>query len=790
MHWAWRIILSASGTLALAQAVAAAPPSLPAPASEVRLVGSLRLHNNLDGNALPSFLIGDSIQSDDRDRITLTGHAQVRRIDTVLKGDHIEYDRHSGDLDVRGNGLLMRDGTIVKGPHLRYNVDSEQGEIDDPQFWLGAKAGAGHASHAQMFSREHIRLKDVRYSGCPCPDPAWYIGSSKMDLYLDENEGVARNGVLYFKNVPILYSPYLTFPLGNERKSGLLLPTYGTSSNSGFEVTVPYYFNLAPNYDLTLYPRYMSKRGLQLGGEFRYLGERYHGQAFGTYVMRDQLTHEKRWMYSIQHQQSLGSGFSVSADLRRVSDDDYYRDFSTFGLNDAAVTYLPSTARLSWTDNRFFTSWLRFYKYQTLQDRTGTFLTPPYNRLPELYFRAQHYDWHGFDVASDNYATRFESPLYHGDAFPDLSGKRLVPNGTRFSSYTTISRPFTLPGAYLTPKVGLHMSQYDTDWYPSELPQYASRATNQSRVLPIMSVDAGLTFERDTSLFGRDSIQTIEPRLYYLYVPYRDQSNLPVFDTGIATFNFLQAFDENIFSGGWDRIANANQLTVGLTSRWLDADNGFERLTLSAAQRLYFTDQEVTLGSEEPRRNTRSDFLLGANAALTDKFSLYFDGQFNPETHQSSRVSSGVRWSPKRLATMSLSYRYERDPNVYEDPYLQESEDYVSQTREQLSFSAQWPLSRRWYGVGRYDYSLQEKRNTQSIFGLEYKADCCWVARAVVQRYAVSAEKVNTAFFLQLELTGLGSLGTDPMNFLRERVSGYESVSPPIPEKTAFERYE
>ncbi len=787
MHWVWRIVISGVCLAASAQSWAQAPA---ADSSGMRMVGSLGTHRVADGNDQPAFLIGDQIRQGDDDIIILEGAAQVRRIDGVVKGDRIEYDRATGDLDVRGSGLLMRDASIVAGPHLRYNVDSEQGRIEQPAFRLGERAGSGTADAADILSRDMMRLYGVRYSGCPCPDPAWYIESSRVDLYMDQNEGVARNGVLYFKDVPILYSPYLTFPLSDERKSGFLVPTYGTSSNSGFELTTPYYLNLAPNYDATLFPRYMSKRGLQLGTEVRYLGREYSGQAFGTYLMHDQQRGEKRWMYSWQHTQQLPYGLTAYLDARKVSDDDYFRDFSTFGLNDAAVTYMPSQALLSWSGNRYLSGSLQFYRYQTLQDSTGSFITPPYDKLPELYMRAQHYNWNGLDIVSDNYATRFVSPIYHGDAFPQQSGQRLMPNGTRATSYTTISRPFVLPGAYLTPKIGLHMSHYETEWFSADLPAYAGWPRSQSRVLPIASIDGGLTFERSTTLFGNDAIQTIEPRAYYLYVPYRDQSQLPVFDTGVATFNFIQAFDENIFSGGWDRIANANQFTLGMTTRWLDADTGFERLSLSAAQRFYFTDLKVTLPGQTPRVDKKSDYLLGANAALTDKFSVYFDGQFKAETRQRERLSTGVRWNPKRLATVSLAYRYERDPNAYYDPYRVYSDDATIESREQVSLSGQWPISRRWYGVGRYDYSLQEKRSTQSILGLEYRGDCCWTARVVMQRYAVSAEKANTAVFLQLELSGLGSLGTDPMRLLSERVVGYESVAAPIPEKTAFERYE
>ncbi|HEX7387411.1 MAG TPA: LPS-assembly protein LptD [Castellaniella sp.] len=780
-------------SLCLSATTLAAEP--PVEVNGLRMVDSLGLHPVKQEDTLPSFLIGDDISRDADGRVILQGHAEVRRLDSVVKGDRIEYDQSTGDADVRGDGLVMRAGNIVRGPHLRYNVNRSQGLVEDPSFWLGGVGGNGKAKKADILSRQHLRLEDVQYSGWSGPNPAWYIDASRADLYLDENEGVAHNGVLYFKGVPILYSPYLTFPISNQRKSGFLLPTYGTSSNGGFEITTPYYLNLAPNYDATLMPRVLSKRGLLMGTEFRHLGDDSHTELFGTYIMHDRQTGTDRWMFSGQHTQSLGHNLNLYLDARKVSDDNYFRDFSSFGLTDAAITYMPSQALLTWNGNQYLSGSLQFYHYQTLQDSTGTFLAPPYDKLPELSFVAQRYGWNGLDVVSTNTITRFMAPRYFGDAFPAYAGLRLMPNGTRATSYTTIARPFVTPSAYFTPKIGLHMTHYETQWFTdlgndvNGIP-YSDRPSGQSRVLPIASVDSGLTLERDTTLFGHAATQTLEPRLYYLYVPYRDQSTLPVYDTGVATFNYLQAFDENLFSGGWDRIANANQLTAGLTTRWLDADTGFERLSLSLAQRFYFTNEQVSLPSQTVRQGSKSDYLVGANAALTDKFSVNFDGQFDYRTQQKQRLSTGVRWTPKRLATVSLSYRYERDPNVYTDPYAILASGATSQPTEQVSLSGQWPLSRRWYGVGRYDYSLADKRNTQTIVGLEYRGDGGWAARAVMQRYAVAATQTNTAFFLQLELTGLGSLGNDPMSLLADRVIGYQPVTPPTPEKTVFERYE
>lgn len=792
MRWVWWAIPLALGAAPLAQAQKSeSTASVSATSPGLRVAPKLKLHGAVQDDEMASFLSADKMETDSDGKAVLTGNAEVRRIDSVVKGDRIEYERSTGDVKVRGNGLMMQEGSIIVGPELDYNLNSESGQVTSPDFWLGQNSGAGTASNATMLNKQHMRLKDVNYSGCPCPEPAWYIRSPRVDLHFDENEGIARHGMLFFKGMPLLYSPYLSFPIRKERKSGFLMPTYGTTSKGGFDFTLPYYLNLAPQYDATITPRYMSKRGVQLGTEFRYLGSRYSGMAYGTYLHNDNVTNEDRWLYSLQHQHRLGGGFSASFDLNRVSDDDYFRDFSSFGLNEATNTYLPSTARLSWSGYKYFSASLSAQTYQTLQDRTATYLTPQYNKLPELYVRGARYNWGGFDVESDNYATRFRMPFYSGrftefDAYRD---RRIAPNGTRLSSYTTVAYPIVRPGWYVTPKAGIHLSQYNTEWFESELPGYVGRPNTQSRAVPIMSLDSGMTFERTTTLFGNDSIQTLEPRVYYLKVPYRDQSQIPYYDTSLATFNFAQAFDENIFSGGWDRIANADQLTVGLTTRWLDADTGFERLTLSAAQRLYFEDQRVTLAGETPRTDAKSDYLIGATAALTDKLNVRFDAQFNPESNDRNRMTAGFRWEPKRLASLSASYRYERDPTAIRDrTYTPTPES--DRSREQVYFTGQWPLTSKLYAVGRLDYSLKEKRSTQSIVGFEYKGDCCWVGRVVMQRYAVSKEDANSAIFFQLELSGLGSIGTDPMSLLSDRISTYQSVTPPAPAKTTFERYE
>ena len=749
---------------------------------------------------MTSYLIGDELESMESGEVVLTGDAQVRRIDSVSKGDQIRYDRNTGDVKVRGNGVLMRGGSTVRSPSIDYNMKSEEGELDAMRFWLDG-GSSGTAEAGTIYNSDHMKLDDVLYSACPCPDPAWYIKAPTVDLYIDENRGVARNSVIYFKDVPIFYSPYFSFPLRKERKSGFLTPVYGYTSNSGLELALPYYFNLAPNYDATLTPRNYSKRGLQLDGEFRYLGRTYEGQINGSYLNHDKKTREARWMLSTQHRQRLGYGFGFSARYNRVSDDNYFRDLTSIDLGNTNIDSLASSAALSWSGAKYFNASLSVTQYQTLQDETRGYRTPEYNQLPSLNVRGARYNWGGFDVVSENAATRFEMPYYSGtlSEFNQFRTLRREPNGTRMSSFTSVSYPIVRPYGYITPKASLHLSQYDTDW--SALPDTKNNearrknARSKGRALPLLSLDSGLYFERDTSLFGNNAIQTLEPRMYYLYVPYRDQSMLPVFDTSVASFNFSQAFSENIYSGGWDRIANANQLTLGLTTRWLDADTGEERMMLQVAQRLYFEDQKVflrnTANNEYPETRRRSDYLFGAGAALTDTLNVRADAQFNPQSRRTNRLSAGFRWQPQRLATLSASYRYERDPRAFDNPdFFRENPTASDNGRERVSVTTQWPLSNKVFALGRVDYSLQEKRSTQTIFGMEYKGECCWAARFVVQRYAVSAQKSNSAVFFQLELSGLGAVGPDPMRILRERIVGYEPITPTSSETTTFERYE
>ncbi len=770
----------------------AAVHAQPAPAPPVIVGPGLRISPLLElstvpDKEMPAFLEGVQIEGDGLGNAKLKGKAVIRRQDAVLKANIIDYNKRTGVMDAQVNARLIRDGNIITGSSIIFNSEDGTASIDQPNFWLD-DGGAGSGSWADVFNRDQMTIMDVTYSGCPCPQPSWYIETEKLDLDYAANEGVARNGVLYFKNVPILASPYFTFPIKKERKSGFLLPTFGTTSNTGFDYTQPYYFNIAPNYDATLQTRAMSKHGLQWGGEFRYLGAKYRGTMAGTYLAKDLQTGESRWLYSARHSQSFGRGFFSAYSVSGVSDPKYFEDFSNLGFNQAVISALPKQVVSGWT-NPYVSTSVQVSTFQTLSG------IPQYNKVPEFAINASRFDYGGFDMESLNTLTEFRAPLDNRYAFGPGGSLRFRPDGQRLLSYNSIAYPIVRPGWYITPKIAMSLSQYQTNWYGLEKVFGYGQPSN-SRALPIMSIDSGMTFERDTTLFGKAALQTLEPRAYYLRVPYRNQSQYPVYDTTLADFSFSSAFQENIFAG-FDRIANANQATFALTTRWLDANSGFERLQLSIAQQFYFEDQLVTLPFQVPRTNTKSQFLFGGSAALTDTLNLSSLLQYNPYAKQVNRIQVTSSWRPQRLATLALSYRYQVNP-----PTLSL---YQSQGQNQVSTSFQWPLTKKWYSIGRVDYSLNNvtapsiidpsrivaiPKVTQAVMGLEYKGDCCWTGRVILQRFVVSADQTNTGVFFQLELGGLGNLGQNPMGVIGRSLPDYQPINPPTPRVSKFERYE
>ncbi|HCY63662.1 MAG TPA: LPS-assembly protein LptD [Oxalobacteraceae bacterium] len=671
---------------------------------------------------------------------------------TVIESDRATYNILKDEVEASGNIRMQRMGDRYTGDAARLRIDSGEGFVTQPTYHLEQNNGQGRAERIDFESKDEAMVSDGTYSTCEMPDPDWYLKSSRLRLDKGRNTGFATGTVVYFKGVPILGTPAMSFPLSDDRKSGVLPPTIGTTSKGGLEVLVPYYFNIAPNRDLTLYPKIISKRGLQMGAEARYLGQTYSGETRAEYLRNDRETDTNRYAVSSIHTQNFAPAWTLNWNLNTASDDRYPDDFAST-ITTSKQRLLTRDMNLTYGGSFWYAS-LRASNYQVLQDPLVP-IARPYDRLPQFLLHAEQLDVNGWDWSADLDATRFSHPTA-------LVGDRLVIN-------PKLSFPVIRPSFFITPKLALHATTYSLD------NPIAGTPSSFNRMVPTASLDSGMVFERDASLFGNAVTQTLEPRLFYVYTPYRDQSRLPLFDTGLADFNYAQLFSENRFVGH-DRISDANQLTAALVSRFIEP-SGIERARLAVGQRYYFADQHVTLPGVL-NSQTRSDLLLAAAGKVSPTVSVEANMQYSQSVSTMVRDNYGVRWQPGPMRVLNVQYR--RDVSNLLTPL------------EQVDISAQWPLAQRWYGVGRINYSLRNDRPSlvnsvdsprnskiaEALLGLEYKADC-WIFRVVAQRTPTSSNTATTGFFIQLELNGLSRIGSNPLDALRKNIPGYQMINQP-----------
>jgi LPS-assembly protein len=727
--------------------------------------------------ARPSFLTADKIGGQ-RDEVShAEGNVELRAADGLVFADKLDYYPLEDEIRATGNVRLTQEGAEVSGPYLQLKMADQVGYFDHahykisrmvensnneqkaspmlvaplPELPLRMSTGYGQAERINFEGENQFRLIDGTYSTCK-PDAQnrqdWYAKSSDIKLDYDRNEGVSKNATMYFKEVPFLYAPYLGFSLNSQRKSGVLAPTFSSSTRTGLDLSIPYYWNIAPNYDATITPRLMSKRGLQMGAEARYMDHYAESSARVEYLANDKQYGDSRYAYDLKYRQNLGGGFSAHLDWNGVSDDDYFTDLSSRVVQ-TSQRQLPRQFQLNYSRDWLSAS-LRTLRYQTLNpsDEKSYYLEHPYFLEPQLTFNAHPMAWNGLEFQAQGQYTDFTHPTLE-------EGKRAV-------FYPQVSLPYIRPGFYITPKIGLHMSRYQLDQRAAGMPE------SLSRNLPIFSLDAGMTFEREANLFGNRWTQTLEPRLYYLNIPYKDQSRYPLFDSSLADFNFSQMFSENRFSS-YDRINNARQLTAALTTRLIDPQTGGERVRAMVGQRYYFREPRVGLPSETLYHDKYSDFLAALSGQVAPK--TYVDAalEYNFKHATTERATFAARYQPDYGKVISVAYRYNRGVNWSTRMQNVESMD-------QIDIATQWKLSNRWYAVGRYNYAFDSSRLIEGIAGLEYNAGC-WVARAVLQRLETTAGSPNTSVFFQLELNDFGQIGANPIQVLRRSVPGYSKIN-------------
>jgi LPS-assembly protein len=691
---------------------------------DVELQGS-----TVAGKEGPLFLMADRIESNAPNRIEASGHVEARQAGQNFFADWLLYDTLLNSVEARGQVRMEQPELLLSGDSLRFNLNDYSGELVQPVYQFTAEPGRGDAEHVDFIDKTHYKLRDATYTTCPVDNDDWYLKVGDLDIDKTRNVGTARNASLQFLGVPILYTPWMDFSLNNERKTGVLAPTLGITERSGIDITVPYYLNLAPNYDATLYPRLLAKRGLQIGGEFRHLLEDFRGENRLEYLANDRETDRSRWSVLLQNEYRLNDNTRAGMVYSRVSDNDYFRDLS----NQISITSITNLNQEAWltTQHANWYAELRAQDFQTLQDSTADLIDEPYARLPHARFGMAHTMDNGLEFKLETEATRF--------AHSSLT------EGTRVLAYPTLRMPLTSSFGFLTPQIGWHSSYYALD--------DSAPDADITRNLPIFSLDSGVTFDRPFQFAGTNFEQTLEPRAYYVYAPYRDQDNIPIFDTAQMDFSYAQMFTENQFIGG-DRINDANQLTLALTSRFIEAESGLERLQVTIGQRYYFSDQQVTLPGVAPRGSDATDLLVAVGGQITRAWRIDTAWQLDTENVNTIRENIGVSYRPGPGRTLNFGYRF------------------IDQSTEQIDVSAQWPLSRRLYGMFRYNYSLEDEKLVEGLAGVEYNGGC-WALRAVFQRLATKEDQSTDAFFLQLELNGMGRIGANPLDVLKQSVPGY-----------------
>ncbi|OIR04596.1 LPS-assembly protein LptD precursor [mine drainage metagenome] len=713
----------------------------------------------IEGNKLEMHL--------DRDMRAI-GNASISRNKQTILGDEIDYDVQNDQLHVVGNTQIELGGATLTGPELRMRLSESLGEMRDasiaikqskqPSLPISNDQQDGFVSNAEpprvlpqsrgdaktiLFEgQDKKRLLDARYTTCAAGVDDWYIKAKELKLNQFTEAGVAKHAYVEFKGVPLLYTPWLSFSYGNQRKSGLLAPSYGTTTTSGLELTVPYYWNIAPNMDATLAMRELSKRGVQLQGEYRYLEDTFSGMDSLEYLPNDSLTGSTRYYANLKHQQNLGRGWSAGYSFEKVSDDQYFSELST-RITSTSRILLPQQFNVDYADATWSFNAIA-QKFQTLDKASY-----PYERLPQMTLNGHQ----SYGPANVNLYTQL---VAFGTDKSNVNAATLA-TGTRATIYPSISIPFYRPYGYVTPKVGIHSTSYSLNNDPNGL-------GNQQRTVPIFSLDSGLYFDRDFKIANRAYSQTLEPRLFYTYIPNVDQSKIPVFDTGLLDLNFSSLFAENQFVGN-DRINDANQVSLALTTRLIESDVGTQRLSASIGQRYYFADQKVALDYTNAaafRKSNSSDIIAGFSANLKTSWRVDAFWQYNTHDASSVRSTFTSRYNPEPGKVLNLSYSNRSDSTIATQ----------SANINQFNISGQWPLSRGWYGVGRANYSISEKHVIETLAGVEYNAGC-WQTRTVIQRVSTPTAQANYALFFQLELGGLASIGSNPMSLIKRTIPGY-----------------
>jgi LPS-assembly protein len=698
-------------------APADASPSLPAPGTEP-----------VDDRVI--------IEADDEEfsfdangNAVLSGNVVARQGDKVIRADRLEYDAKNGRFKLTGAVEFSGPALKVRGSSGEYSP-ALGAQFEGAQFELPQRNARGAARNMQVDADGTVTLEDVSFTTCPLTDRAWEIKSSRIVLDTRANKGTGQGTTVEFRDVPFIYLPWMTFPIGPQRQSGFFFPNIGGGSRNGAEISLPYYWNIRPNADFMAEPVYYAKRGVDFAGELRYLTRRQRGTLDFNYLPNDDIEHIDRHHIQLEHVADLPGDWRFRIDATDVSDSRYFEDFA----HGPEGTSIPFTERLAEATyrNENWNVRAQIQDFQTI-DEDLPVEDRPYTRAPRFLASG---DWNrgqgSIDYGFDGELVNFQ--------------RNVGVTGWRMDVAPRVGLDWSAPGFFVRPSGGFRYTQYSLE------DNEPGTDDSPTRSLPFASFDAGLVFERTAGSRGQRRM-TLEPRALYLYAPFREQSELPLFDTGLPDLNLVQLFRANRYVGA-DRVNDANQVSFGLTSRLFDADTGAQYLAASFGQAYYFEKPRVVLPDEPVATRDTSDFIAQVSLSAYKNWNVEAGLQWNPEDTRSERSQLRLQYRPAGDKVLNLSYRTQRD------------------RLEQAELSGAWPIGNRWNVYARGVYSLRDSQMLERFAGFEYRA-CCWRLRAVARRSVSNREGTQeTSFYLQLELKGLASVG-DADAFLEHTIRGY-----------------
>ena len=676
-----------------------------------------------------------SIQAELGGRVDIQEKIKITSGLSTITAEEASYDETAGVLQIPKSVVFENPDLIIFGESAKLLTKEKTTIIDGADYQILSIPARGTARQIRVENGANIELDEVTYSTCTSVDNSWELSAKKILINNQSGEGEARNLVLRFKDIPIIYLPYLSFPINDQRKTGLLVPNLGRSSKRGLEISLPYYWNLAPNIDLTTTPTLMAKRGVQLSAELRFLTSIQGGITQIDYLLNDDIYKKDRTYISHRQTINLPSNWRMKLNGEYASDNSYFEDL-TGTMSSTSRTHLLREIQLE----HYSENWIMeigMDHYQMIDDSIID-EEKPYRRLPYFNFSGM---W-GNKALGLNYA--LDSEVVFFDKPETISG-------SRFHVMPEVSAPLNFNGIKITPSMAMDFTKYNL--HTANDNSHSMSSVSPERAVPIYSLDLTGVFQK-TWKNGR-YLQTLEPRILRVYIPYRNQDDFPIFDTIVPDMNGIQLFRKNRYVGQ-DRLGDTSQISYGITTKVVDANNGNSLFGLTLGQIRYFKDRKVALPSESKLTQDSSGYMAMMNMRINKNWSVKLGHMWNTHSNTSMKTTARFQYKSKQSEIFNVAYRYRRN------------------MLKQLDASFSWPVRDHWNVVGRYNYSILDRKVLERFVGLEYES-CCWGIRVISRKHlAYRNGDTDTSFSIEFVFKGLSDLGDPVANLLDRGILGYD----------------